>query len=351
MAKKKRPVPLAPPPVMKSRKKARKVTSLFHKLTREIDEAVAQNETEKVSKLKEQLDEMGGREEYQRASQLSTKFHSTSRWVLKNLGKRGWSKGIRTRRIANNNSSGKESSSDSGDDNSSPVEPISPVSILEIGAINTELIDASKRTTRVPAKKEDGKDKQAYRDVPLYNINCRAIDLRSSHEEIEEQDFLKLPVEDPKRGTYHCLVCSMVLNCVTTAEDRGKMLTLLYQQLCPGGLCFFTIPKLCVNQSKYINRDLFEELLVDAIGFEIDDKKDTPKVSFWILKRPENGVECIVGSAQTNANASKSASNTDDDMHPWKKTWESTRIINRGKKFRNEFAVTVKCIDVWARRS
>ncbi len=77
MAKKKRPRPIAPKPIqMKSRKRARQVTSLFHKLTRQIDD-LKQNGDDNAETLNEirlleqQIDEMGGREEYQRASQLS----------------------------------------------------------------------------------------------------------------------------------------------------------------------------------------------------------------------------------------------------------------------------------------
>ena len=87
----KRPLPLAPKPtVMKSRKKARKVTTLFHKLQKERDAALEKKDQKEISKIDKLLEDMGGREEYQRASQLSTSFHSTSKWVLGSLARRGW---------------------------------------------------------------------------------------------------------------------------------------------------------------------------------------------------------------------------------------------------------------------
>ncbi len=328
MAKsKKRPRPIAPPP-MKSRKKSRQITSLFHKLTQKMDQAKASDPQDKetIQKIQAQIDDMGGREEYQRASQLSTKFHSTSRWVLKVLGQMGWTAGIDI-----DESTKKRSTR-----------------ILEVGAINTELLDASKRTTRVRVKKgikeasskNQNEQEQQYENVPMYNINVRAIDLRSSHPNIEEMDFIKMPVmnEIENCGSFDCIVCSMVLNCVTTPEERGTMLTLLYKQLRPGGLCFFTIPKLCLNQSKFMNRTLFEEILTDALGFEIieDLKKETPKVAFWVLRR----------SAGDDGGSGKSKAQT---TSKWQGKWETTKLINRGSKHRNFFAVSLKKSQVFGR--
>ena len=374
---KKRNVPLAPPP-LKSRKKARKVTSLFHKLTQQMDRAKAKNDVKAITRLVGEIDEMGGREEYQRASQLSTKFHSTSKWVLKVLGNKGWTNGIPAPLIdqdsnGNDNDTdtdnhGHDNDHDHDHDHDNGVQENAKetkknlinrtVQILEVGAINTELVDAAKRTKRVRKKKEktsssststctssihrsssngsDEKDamtlsplSQQYQNVSLYNINIRAIDLRSTFADIEEKDFLQMPVENETSGTYDVIVCSMVLNCVTTPEDRGLMLSLLYKQLRPGGLCFFTMPRLCINQSKFIDRKLFEELLTDALGFEIDSQKETPKVAFWILKRPKDEAKKMV---------------------KWNKKWEATPIIHRAQKFRNLFGVSLKKDHVYGRK-
>lgn len=321
MAKKKRPVPLVPPNhEMKSRKKARQVTSLFHKLTQQLDRAKSQNDEETIAKLEQQLDEMGGREEYQRASQLSTKFHSTSRWVLKVLAQKGMTHGI-----LNEESSSKDSLKNK--------EMKRPVDILEVGAINTELVEASRKTKRVLKKKDasNSGESQQYHDIPVHHINVKAIDLRSSHPDIEEQDFLKFKVQNAKRGSFDVIVCSMVLNCVTTPEKRGIMLSLLYKQLRPGGFCFFTIPRLCLNQSKFMNRKLFHELLIDGIGFKIDSEKESPKVAFWVLQRPMDA----------DVDGTK--------MTPWNKKWETTPIINRAVKFRNMFSISLKESEIYMR--
>lgn len=329
---------------MRSRKKSRQVTSLFHKLTQQMDQAKAKDPKERdemtIERIQAQIDEMGGREEYQRASILSTKFHSTSRWVLKILGQMGWTAGID---IEKENTKKRFTK------------------ILEVGAINTELLDASKRTMRVKKKlvksksKSADQERQSYENVPMYNINVRAIDLRSSHPNIEEMDFLCMDVNHEIEnenesgrniGSYDCIVCSMVLNCVTTHQDRGKMLALLYRQLRPGGLCFLTIPRLCLNQSKFMNRTLFEELLTDALGFEIDDKlkKESPKVAFWVLRRPDtdNGSD-DTGKGKGNGNAGNKRKTVE-----WDEKWEKTKLINRGQKYRNYFAVSLKENEVYS---
>ncbi len=95
---KKKPVPLTQRPViMKSRKRARHITTQFHKLTHERERAMQSGDKTTVSQLDEALHAMGGRSEYQRASQLSTSFHSTSKWVLGNLARKGWLYGIPNR--------------------------------------------------------------------------------------------------------------------------------------------------------------------------------------------------------------------------------------------------------------
>mmetsp|Transcript_3009 Transcript_3009/g.3504 ORF Transcript_3009/g.3504 Transcript_3009/m.3504 type:complete len:357 (-) Transcript_3009:216-1286(-) len=354
MAKrKKRPVPIAPPPEMKSRKKARQVTSLFHKLTRQMEEAKEKGETKTVESLLKKIDEMGGREEYQRASQLSTKFHSTSRWVLKVLGRKGWLHGLDCTETETVNTVVEEDTVDKRKQRKKRC-----VRILEVGAINTELLDAAVKTKRVHMKKSDNSSKnnakgqspknqnsvlgvkekgkkdqqqqhpseelQIYHNTPMYNISVRAIDLRSSHEQIEEQDFLTLPIPQAK---FDVIVCSMVLNCVSTPADRGKMLSLLFEQLNPGGLCFFTVPKLCLSQSKYINKHIFEEMLEFGIGFTIEEKRDTPKVQFYVLLKNHG----------TNDERTKRSNDAVIDNR--KKQWSELRVINRGKTYRNEFSV------------
>jgi 25S rRNA (adenine2142-N1)-methyltransferase len=312
-AKKKRPKPLAPPPGMKSRKKARVVTTLFHKYTRELELAQERCDTVRVAELNAKLNDMGGREVYQQASQLSTSFHSTSKWVLGYLDRNGWLYGIRQDQEV--------------DTKKMRQTPRRQTRLLEVGAINTELLDASKQTKRVEKTSKDGR-KIGFEDVLKYRLDVRAIDLHPSHEGIEEQDFLTLPIIslDNVQERYDVVVCSMVINCVATPEKRGHMAARLYHQLRPGGLLFLTLPKLCLTQSPYMTPNHFQSLLSkEGAGFELIETKESPKLAFYILRRPLNE-----SSYRESLNA----------------RFTVQQRLNYGKKYRNPFAVVLKIDEV-----
>lgn len=289
---------------MRSRKKARVVTTLFHKYTRDRELALQQGDTERVRECDEKIMKIGGRQEYQRASQLSTSHHSTSKWVIGVLAQSGMIYGIPEGTVTNKKKKGKV--------------PRRKTRLLEVGAINTELLNAAKET--VPA--EDGNG-----SVSKYRLDVRAIDLHSSHQGIEEADFLTFPLchKDPNKR-YDVVVCSMVINCVPTPEKRGSMLARLLHQLRPGGLCFLTLPKLCLTQSPFMTPQRFQSLLsAGGVGFEVEETKESPKVSFFILRRPVNAPE-----GETSLNP----------------TWTAAKRVNKGKKYRNRFAVVLNQEDV-----
>lgn len=331
-------IPLAPsirPAVMKSRKRARHVTTLFHRLTRDRDLALKRGDMDDVKECDERLEEMGGREEYQRASQLSTSFHSTSKWVLGQLAHRGWLYGIVEDGDGQNGKenddateSADEEDQTTGGGFSGPETTISSrtrlrpsrksrrtTEILEVGAINTELLDAAA---------QPGASNRASNNNPKrYNIHVRAIDIHSMVESrIEEADFLMIPFLNPDpRKRYDVIVCSMVLNCVTTATERGKMLALLYHHLRPGGLCFFTVPKFCLTKSAFLTPTVFTSLLGDTgVGFSVVATKESPRVSFFVLQRPTELRRRMTG---------------------FDPKWTTQVVRNKGKKFPNQFSVVL----------
>ncbi|KAF1318182.1 Rrna methyltransferase, partial [Globisporangium splendens] len=230
-------------PKMKSRRKARQVTTDFHRLTHEVDKVKkdkalsgAEKQT-KLAELNEQIDAIGGRTAYQDAS-----FHKTSKWVFQLLTKFG----LR------------------------PKSKEPPLRVLEVGAINTQLLTC-----------------------PWLNV--RAIDLNSRHERIEQRDFFDLKAE----GEFQVLVSSMVLNCVPDAVSRGKMLKLYYEHLQPSGHLFLMIPLLCLRNSKFMTYARFVEIL-KAVGFFVKETKDSPKVSFFCLeKKPESIETATLANAST----------------------------------------------------
>lgn len=317
--RKKTAQPLIPPTTqMKSRKRARQVTTLFHKYTREKDMAIQRGAPKAIiQEWEDKLQAMGGRTIYQQASQLSTSFHSTSKWVLGHLQRSGWLYGIPIVEVER-----QEKDCDIEMKKKSGKPPRRDTKLLEVGAINTELLDAAERTDNNNQKK--------------YRLSVRAIDLHSMYPgRIEEADFNVLPLPPNLKTTnkqneeylvdrYDVIVCSMVLNCVTTPEERGEMLTRLYDFLRPGGQIFLTIPKLCLTQSPHIDQDSFQHLLgATGVGLKVVETKESPKVSFFICERPEgtdnkNNVETI-----------------------FDRKWTTLKKIHHGKKYRNQFAVTL----------
>ncbi|KAL9181091.1 hypothetical protein ACHAXT_009896 [Thalassiosira profunda] len=357
MKKRQRPRPLAPPPqssAIRSRKRARVATTLFHKYTRERDAAVAKARSagcpvgddddckeesarhqklsprqvalmENVNKWDEKIAQMGGREEYQRASQMNTSLFSTSKWVLGILGKWGWLDGL-----PDEQKSCDGNSIEGDDDNARKKRkkrkiPKRNVDLLEVGAINTQLLDAAARTRH----QSDGNPTER-----VYRLDVRAIDIRSTDPRIEAMDFFDLPLPDPNNAittagrthrSYDVLVNSMVINCVPNPAQRGKMLSLCYRHLRPGGVCFLTLPKLCLVQSKFMSRCYFEEILTKGVGFEIlrDVGKESPKVAFFVLRRPE----------EDEGNGGR--------IREWDDRFARVPTLHKGKKFRNSFSVTL----------
>mmetsp|Transcript_36090 Transcript_36090/g.46348 ORF Transcript_36090/g.46348 Transcript_36090/m.46348 type:complete len:310 (+) Transcript_36090:65-994(+) len=277
---KKKPLAILPPP-LKSRKRARQITTQFHHLTREIDDiekssmAVSEKKA-KVLAIKKQLDNMGGRQAYQSASQLSTSFFNTSKWVIGQLIQMG-------------------------------CKPKRPKEyrwkVLEVGAINTTLLSCD------------------WMDVD-------AIDLKSTHPDIKEMDFFDLKPE----GKYDTVVSSMVINCVPGALRRGEMLRRYLMHLKPTGYLFLTLPRLCLNNSKFITYSLFKELL-EVLGFEIVSTKESPKVAFFCCKVSSRVPEPSVGNSAVFV--------LQQPQH--RSFLEPPPRINKSKKFKNTFAV---CLDV-----
>jgi len=173
----------------------------------------------------------GNRSAYQAASALLTDLHkTTSKFVFRtvtNLGLR-------------------------------PKAGGDPISTLEVGAVNTQLLDS-----------------------PFLEVT--AIDLKSRHPRIEERDFFSVPAT----GEYSMLVLAMVLNCVPTAEKRGEMLTLCRNHLRDDGLLFFVIPSRCLPGGK---REEFNSRIMSRLGFEVVVEEATPKVfstCFRAVRPPE----------------------------------------------------------------
>lgn len=385
--KSRRPQPLAPPPQsssLRSRKRARQVTTLFHKYTTERDAAVHKakkagccvDEDDKVgfnnnndinSKLSphqiqllaevkkwdDKLADIGGREEYQRASQMNTALFSTSKWVLGILGKWGWLDGLPLSSSVTTN----DSIISQKNGKKEKVPQRRNVRLLEVGAINTQLLDAAERT-RVRTTTNNHKPNNDAQEMSkieeeacktterVYHLDVKAIDIRSTDSRIQQLDFFDLPLPNcndsvtqdisttnaTQQYYYDVIVNSMVINCVTTPAQRGQMLSLCYKHLRPGGVMFLTLPILCLIQSKFMSRSYFEEILTNGVGFEILQEvgRESPKIAFFVLRKPMRGNDAKV---QGNKGSCRNMGDGDKYNH--------MPVLHRGKKFRNTFAVTL----------
>jgi 25S rRNA (adenine2142-N1)-methyltransferase len=345
-----KPQPLAPPPqssALRSRKRARQVTTLFHKYTQERDAALARGTSnDEVKKWNDKLAKIGGREEYQRASQLNTSLFSTSKWVLGILGRWGWLDGLPATSdkhiVCDDDDDDDDCNKDEEEDfnnmhrrkkeNEKKIEKARrrrDVRLLEVGAINTQLIEAAART-RVRTNHHGDNNNNSLQSDPIiervHRLDVTAIDIRSTDTRIQQINFFNLPPPSKPESRYDVIVNSMVINCVTTPELRGKMLLLCFQHLRPGGVCFLTLPKLCLIQSKYMSRFYFEEILTCGVGFEIVTEvgRESPKIAFYVLRRPKNEIE-----------------NNQHETHTreWDRKFACLTVLHRAKKFRNTFAV------------
>ena len=188
----KRKKPLVPPP-MASLRRARAVTSSFHRLSQELQEASAAGRRADAARLSHELEQLGGcaaatalsadwlradvgatrrRAAYQEASALTTARHRTAKFVFSSLTRHG----LRPAR---------------GEPPLPLLEarapllraarpPLTPRSPRQVGAVNTQLLS-----------------------VPW--LATRAIDLRSTHPRIEQLDFFAL---EPA-AQYGAVVCAM----------------------------------------------------------------------------------------------------------------------------------------------
>jgi 25S rRNA (adenine2142-N1)-methyltransferase len=286
------PLTLLPHQLLPSRKRARHITTHFHALTRQC--AVGQADASALE---------SNRQAYQRASQVSTSYFSTSKWVLSYLHRNGWLYGIRC-----------------GSSSSAPTRRTTR--LLEVGAINTQLLDAAEPIST----KEGSSLEQAHitHSTKKNNVQVRAIDLHSMDARIEQADFLTLHLEPTVEERYDVVVCSMVINCVPTPEQRGRMLTKLYMAVRPGGLLFLTLPKTCLQHSPFLDRALFQELLVQVIGWDVQETKETPKIAFYVLQRPVTAPD-----------------NGQEQAHKLDPKWSTLRRVFHGKKYRNDFSVII----------
>eukprot|EP00941_MAST-03F_sp_MAST-3F-sp1_P000581 g581.t1 len=267
--------------LVKSRRKARKLTSTYHNLTRELKHLKTGSGSLKASgktsfselsgsksqRIKEIEAELGRRKRlYQEASRLTTSSNkSTSKFVFQQCHKHGL------------------------------VRKNKKLKTLEVGAINTQIVSC-----------------------PWLNV--RAIDLESNTPLIEECDFFTIK---PKQDL-DLLVLAMVINYVDEPERRGDMLKRCYSHLLPGAHFALVLPRRCIERSQYMSKVMLNDIL-ERIGFEILEKQESPKIVFYFCRKKE---ELCKDSQKKLYQLYK---------HPPKR-------INTFKKNTNDFSISFKAI-------
>lgn len=226
MRRRSRKIPLAgaKQPV-KSQREARKITSSFHSLARELEGAVGRGDEASAAVLRVRMEE--ARPRYQDASILATSSFRTSRWVYRVLEETGCRPPVGEERLK----------------------------VLEVGAVNTQLLA-----------------------TPFLDV--RAIDIHAKHPRIEEIDYFDLAVQPD----FDCVVCAMVLNCLPSAQLRGEMLRRARSMLRASGLLFVMLPRLCVARSPFMTQEHLLRLAA-ALGLQPVRARVTPKVVMLCLQR------------------------------------------------------------------
>lgn len=107
------------------------------------------------------------------------------------------------------------------------------------------------------------------------------IDLNSQEPGIAQQDFLKRPLPSTGEEKFNLISCSLVLNFVPRAEDRGQMVRLFSRFLRQEGYVFLVLPLPCVDNSRYTTRDSLLQLFASQ-GLHPLRQKETHKL-FYVL--------------------------------------------------------------------
>lgn len=124
-------------------------------------------------------------------------------------------------------------------------------------------------------------------------IDMTRIDLNSQGPGIEKQDFMERPLPTCDDERFDIISLSLVLNYVPDAVGRGEMLKRITKFLRKGvawtetadsvlPVLFFVLPLPCVDNSRYLDEDLFLGIMGD-LGFTMRFSKNTSKLCYYLF--------------------------------------------------------------------
>lgn len=266
-------------PTGQSSKATRATIRAYHTLQKRLSLALSTGDTALAESLQSQLAASGGLEAYQAASTLGQSAQrggDTSKLLIEWLAP--------LLREIRPPPAPPPAPSPAAVEQAKSGSERRPLRVLEVGALSAT------NALIIPGK-----------------TTVRRIDLRSNAPEIEQQDFMTLPVEQPWQGSTHydIVSLSLVVNFVGDARGRGLMLQRTTEFLDTraatgrgGGeeeeavlpALFLVLPLPCVDNSRYLDEHQLRDIMKD-IGYQERQVKKTNKLyySLWqfvAAKRP-----------------------------------------------------------------
>ncbi|CCE83921.1 Piso0_004518 [Millerozyma farinosa CBS 7064] len=115
------------------------------------------------------------------------------------------------------------------------------------------------------------------------------IDLNSQNEAlIEQQDFMERPLPKSDDDRFNLVSCSLVLNFLSSAVQRGEMLKRITKFLLPSSetnrlsALFLVLPRPCVANSRYFDGKQTIKIL-RALGFTLAAQHESRKLAYWLF--------------------------------------------------------------------
>lgn len=115
------------------------------------------------------------------------------------------------------------------------------------------------------------------------------IDLNSQNEAlIEQQDFMERPLPKSDDERFNMVSCSLVLNFLLSAVQRGEMLKRITKFLLPPSetnrlsALFLVLPRPCVANSRYFDSKQTINIL-QALGFTLAVQHESRKLAYWLF--------------------------------------------------------------------
>ena len=241
------------------------------------------------TRLEAELNSLGGIDAYQKASLSGEKQFSfnSAHWVLDELHKR---------RVQI-----KEQLLDKG------TKPV--CTLLDVGAIKN---------------KYDPKSEPRVRHLTsIFPLETTSIDLNPQDKMVIKANFLDF-AQRHSPGSFSVVVLSLCINFEGNPAKRGEMLRQAAHLLPEGGLCFVLLPAPCINNSRYMNLDLFLKTM-GVVGLELADDPAN--------KQPSHKTAGKLFFAVARKRAAIMQPHT-----------AIKRTLCRGGKHRNNFCIIVKAL-------